>query len=126
MMGEKNHRDFKENMLTFTQELLEALWSLYQHETQQDLDNSNTNTNKNVLVPNQVAQNRDAKQNNQQDSDGPQLSQLSSSQTNTTPNDLGSLCSKHDDIKNASTSENSNTNTNDNTSENENTNSFSI
>lgn len=112
MKQSNDEKDYYKNMLALTNEIRD--WLL------KGLDPVDA-PNQKQQAPNQFIQNTNAAQNNQQtvqNSDGPQLSQISSNQTNTTPLELDKACEEHDNIINA--------NANDNTIENDSTNSFSM
>ncbi|WP_115707385.1 hypothetical protein [Legionella sainthelensi] len=113
-MKRDDERDYYKNMMALANEITN--WLL------KGLDPIDS-PNQKQPNPNEFLKNTNATQNNQQtpqNSDGLQLSQLSSSQTNTTPIELEKACGVNDNVINKNTSEN------DNTIENDSTNSFSM
>lgn len=120
MKQSPDEKDYYKNMVALTNEMMD--WLL------KGLDSVDA-PNQKQQPPNQFVQNTNAAQNNQQtpqNADGPQLGQLSSSQTNATPRDLDKACGAHDDLITANTSENENTNAHDNANENDSINSLSF
>ncbi|AUH73235.1 hypothetical protein [Legionella sainthelensi] len=120
-------RDYYKNMLEFTNELLNMMFKAWNEPASNSPNSDQLTQNSNTAQNNQLTQqNTNVGQQIQPDSDGPQLGQLSSVQTNTTPRDLNKASETHDDLLNANTSENDSTNVNDNTNTNDSTNSFSF